>query len=324
MASNSSPTKDLLKAAASGDVDSVARLISEGVPVDSVSDEYSGTPVTPLWLASMYGRGSIVEYLLSQSAVIDVQKTNGMMPLHVACEEGHLDVVKVLIKNGAKFDSTAVDWMLMTPLHFASQRCHLEVARHLISLGADVHAVNRNKATPLHLASSMNIAEELLKSGADVNALDSNNATPLIVACMSATVGVVSCLLDHKSDIDAVDKFGRTAFLEAARSGNTPVVDLLLTKGVNINQTSKPDNFTALMLAAQGSHMGTVKILLKNRIDIEAKTKDGRNVLDVGLEAVKRLEGDQKAHVSEFLRHMREVKGLKPNSGATKLPAKKK
>ena len=61
---------------------------------------------------------------------------------------GHVDVAKVLIQNGA--DVNAVDWNKWTALHFAAWEGHVDVAKVLIQNGADVNAVDENKFTALH------------------------------------------------------------------------------------------------------------------------------------------------------------------------------
>ena len=55
--------------------------------------------------------------------------------------EGHVDVAKVLIQNGA--DVNAVDKDKWTALHFAAEKGHVDVAKVLIQNGADVNAVDK-------------------------------------------------------------------------------------------------------------------------------------------------------------------------------------
>ena len=69
-----------------------------------------------------------------------------------AVQEGHVDVAKVLIKEGA--DVNAVDEDEDTPLHLAAHRGQVEIAKVLIQNGADVNAVQNDKLTALQLAAS--------------------------------------------------------------------------------------------------------------------------------------------------------------------------
>ena len=67
-----------------------------------------------------------------------------------AAWHGHVDVVKVLIQNGADVNAVAVNkW---TALHFAAENGHVDVAKVLIQNGADVNAVHKDKRTALHIA----------------------------------------------------------------------------------------------------------------------------------------------------------------------------
>ena len=68
----------------------------------------------------------------------------------LAAQKGHVDVVKVLIQNGA--DVNAVEEYKETALHTAALNGHVDVAKVLIQNGADVNAVNQeDKFTILHV-----------------------------------------------------------------------------------------------------------------------------------------------------------------------------
>ena len=67
--------------------------------------------------------------------------------LHDAASNGHVDVAKVLIQNGA--DVNAVDEVKRTPLHGAAEEGHVDVAKVLIQNGADVNAVDKDKELSL-------------------------------------------------------------------------------------------------------------------------------------------------------------------------------
>ena len=65
-----------------------------------------------------------------------------------------------------------------TALHFAAKNGHVDVAKVLIQNGADVNAVEKDKdGTALHGARSLtnghvDVAKVLIQNGADVNAVD--------------------------------------------------------------------------------------------------------------------------------------------------------
>ena len=56
--------------------------------------------------------------------------------------DGHVDVAKVLIQNGADVSSKKTNW---TALHIAAEKGHVDVAKVLIENGADVNAVEWEK-----------------------------------------------------------------------------------------------------------------------------------------------------------------------------------
>ena len=60
-------------------------------------------------------------------------------PLHIASEHGHLNIVELLLINGASIYSMSLG--NYTPLHFASLNGHLSTVEYLISHGADVNAI---------------------------------------------------------------------------------------------------------------------------------------------------------------------------------------
>ena len=91
--------------------------------------------------------------------------------LHFAAQDGDLERVKELIKDG--YDINAFDQDLSwTPLHCAAQYDHIEVVKYLLSQGADVNAYEEDKIgeTPLGQVAeecSYEMAETLIKAGAD-------------------------------------------------------------------------------------------------------------------------------------------------------------
>ena len=76
--------------------------------------------------------------LIDQGADLHAKDNYGCTPLHLACVNGHAEVVKALLEKGA--DVHAKDSHGMTPLHYACMNGHAEVVKALLEKGADVHA----------------------------------------------------------------------------------------------------------------------------------------------------------------------------------------
>jgi len=64
--------------------------------------------MTPLMIAAQYGRGKNIEALLAEgdTTIISTFTRERMQALHFAAENGHLDCVKILFKNGADLNAT--------------------------------------------------------------------------------------------------------------------------------------------------------------------------------------------------------------------------
>jgi ankyrin repeat protein len=74
----------------------------------------------------------------------------------------------------------AVDQDGSQPLHFACQNCHLETVKLMVSHGANVDAVNNCRYTPLHKAAGgvkdcPELCEILLKHKAKIDAVMATN-----------------------------------------------------------------------------------------------------------------------------------------------------
>jgi ankyrin repeat protein len=110
----------------------------------------------------------------------------GHTALNYAASKGNLEIVKILLKNGASMERKSVGGH--TALHWAAQDGHPEVARFLLGNGSPIDAKNNAGETPLMLAAAMNhgdIARLLLDHGASLDEKDNRNETALDQAELS-------------------------------------------------------------------------------------------------------------------------------------------
>ncbi|KAJ8713265.1 hypothetical protein PYW07_013635 [Mythimna separata] len=101
-------------------------------------------------------------------------------PLHWACKEGHLKIVEMLIRRGARINVTNMGDD--TPLHLAAAHGHRPIVQLLLQNRVDVNFTNEHGNSPLHYACFWGytaIAEDLLLAGALVSLANKDGDTPL-------------------------------------------------------------------------------------------------------------------------------------------------
>lgn len=103
----------------------------------------------------------ILKYLLSKGATHDYHGKSSYPPLHDAAYYGKLELVKFLVKEKYDVNSKEVS-NKDTPLILAVERNRPEVVRFLVNNKADKNAVNKDKQTPISIA-TQDKNEEVLK-----------------------------------------------------------------------------------------------------------------------------------------------------------------
>ena len=122
-----------------------------------------------LWEAAERGDAVAVQEELDKGTPVDVAGRTAWTALHRAADRGWVNVLRVLLQNGAspaRKTETGSD----TPLHLAAARGHADITRELLRGGADYRARARNGWTPLHAAmfhSHTDVARLLIRAGAD-------------------------------------------------------------------------------------------------------------------------------------------------------------
>lgn len=74
-----------------------------------------------------------------QGADVNARDFCGWVPLHEACNHGHLEVVEVLLENNASIDDPGGPHCNgITPLIDAANNGHVDVVQLLLDKGADI------------------------------------------------------------------------------------------------------------------------------------------------------------------------------------------
>ena len=154
---------------------------------------------------------------------------------------GRLNVVRLLIQNGAPVDSKFPDeeydaLCTMSALEGACRRGHVSVAEFLIEKGADIHGRHTAVLPPIHAAASshnIKIVDLLLNKGANVNARDSKRRTACHFATNNHSIDLVRRMIDADCDLELKDDDGNNVLHYAAYGGSSEMINLLVESGAD-------------------------------------------------------------------------------------------
>ena len=231
----------------------LASLVRIGACGQAMNDGAS-----PLFIACSNGHVDAVQLLIDKGADVRQADSDGHTPLIVACLNGHVDVVQLLIEKDA--DVGQADNNGMLPLLMACQNGHDDVARLLIEKGADVGQAKNNGVTPL-LVSCFNghddVARLLIENGADVGQVGKKGVTPLHVACYEGHVDLARMLIEWQANVNALTEEGTSSLCWACKKGRADVARLLLRAGAlprrGVSALSKARKRSAAGKAPAGS-----------------------------------------------------------------------
>ncbi|MGB0550583.1 MAG: ankyrin repeat domain-containing protein [Limisphaerales bacterium] len=231
---------------------------------------------------------------LASKALEDGADITNFRPLWMASEEGHKNVVELLLQYKANVNKTHPDFG-STPLFQASQMGHTEVVRLLLEGGADPNIAETDEgSTPLLMASSQgyyDVAMLLLNAGADPNKGNNNGDTPLYVVSRYGHADVARLLLDRGADPNMARIYdGLTPLMVAAKKGKLDMVKVLLDRGANPNGVELINGDTPLILACERRNMNMVKLLLARGADPNKGNNNGDTPLRKAEESIKLVE----------------------------------
>ena len=161
-------------AARDRDVETLRRLLAEGVSPDAVDDEDRGTPLHDLCGGRLPSdrRGdpaACFKLLRDAGANLDAVTRRGYTPLHVSLHFINVELVSLLVEAGANVN--AASDVGNTALHYAASRGSLACVEVLLAAGADVNVRSTNWGTPFGTALAQDHRRMIalyLRAGAEI------------------------------------------------------------------------------------------------------------------------------------------------------------
>ncbi|GFR22359.1 hypothetical protein TNCT_213892 [Trichonephila clavata] len=218
-----------------------------------------------LHIAAQEGNLNIIKYLIDRGADVNSQNDAGSKPIHIAAREGHKDIVELFLN--CKSLNNYLGAFDQSLVHYATMGSQLEILKLLIDLKFDVNASDRNDLKPVHIAVSSNdknILLILLQHGAYYDAVY-DGLTPLQLALYHNHVSCVQRLILIKELFDAVKH-------------NFSEVENCIRKGVILN-VKNSENITPLHYVCWKGYEGIVNLLLENKADPNVIGKGGSTPL---------------------------------------------
>ncbi|XP_071084414.1 ankyrin repeat domain-containing protein 50-like isoform X2 [Haliotis cracherodii] len=271
---------DLHAACWTGNMAAVRRILSQGQ--SDIDDEGGLFGRTPVMTAAFDGQVDVVKILVSEGADVSLVDKVGDNILHFACRGGDVETVKCVLSLHVA-DINSRGRRSRTPVIAAAWWEHRDVVEHLVSEGADVSLVDEDGNNILHYACWGGDVETvkfvLSLHVADINSRGGGSRTPVMAAAWWEHRDVVEHLVSEGADVSLVDEDGNNILHYACWGGNVETVKCVLSLHVVDINSRGGRSQTPVMMAAWRGHRDVVELLVSEGADVSLVDEDGNNTL---------------------------------------------
>ena len=187
--------------------------------------------------------------------------------LHYACRLGRTNLVEVLLNSG-HFNVNEPNFSKDSCLTVACDNGHLETVSLLIVRGADPNYENEKEKTPLILATELNdpcdikLVNLLISNGAQVTKATSNGNNVLYNASLYANLKLIDLLMLANADLEMKNNDGTNSLMRACVFNHFNLVKYFIEHGANIESENMRKE-TPLYLASFKGYLSIVKLLVE-------------------------------------------------------------
>ncbi|MDB4794666.1 ankyrin repeat domain-containing protein [bacterium] len=189
--------------------------------------------------------------------------------IYLSAKYGNLSAIKEHLANGVNVNSK--DDAGMMPLHFAVNNKHLEIIEFLIANGANVNERNNKNETPLDLASSNNITTILIDNGA-MSGLVMAAEESILFAAKYGNLNAIKEHLANGVNVNTKNDAGMVSLHFAVRRAveflnshfdppigeHLEIIEILIANGANVNERNNK-NETPLDLSKNNFVSSTLR-----------------------------------------------------------------
>ncbi|CCM10649.1 RING domain containing protein (plasmid) [Cardinium endosymbiont cEper1 of Encarsia pergandiella] len=151
----------------------------------------------------------LMDIILTHLADSGKKDFEGLSPIHWACRDGRLSLVKYILNNDSSLINDSNNLYNFTPLHWAARGGFKDMVSFLISKGANKTAKSRSNFTPLMLAISNNheqFRSILSPDDAQIETENSNTDSEQCSICLN-TMGRSDCIIFPSTQIECGHTF---------------------------------------------------------------------------------------------------------------------
>lgn len=197
------------------------------------------------------------------------------LPIRVAISSGNLVSVKTLLDLGISPNTQIYRSRFQTLLHYAVELNRLDVIKLLIMNGANVDSRDADGNTPLNIASIYSLGPQiivyLLEQGADIT--NFRMGCTLHFSMIEGDEGWFEGLISKKPEVN------EKLLYWAARHGYNLFVKFLIKKGTSLDNTSPQPLLLASIFKNESNHPEVVKTLVEAGASLDARDAAGNTAL---------------------------------------------